>query len=249
MARGDLMATSEERVTRRLRWITVVLPAYNEENAIGTLLSRLDAAFEEEGLRGDVLVVNDGSTDGTGGIAEGLARKHTTVRVVHNDRNMGVGYSYARGAALALKHAAVFVPGDNGWPQSSLRTLFMRMSSADIVMTYPSNPEVRRSSRRIVSRLYTAALNLLFGYRLRYYNGLAIYPTAFLKTHPVTTNGFAFMAELVLRALASGLSYAEVGVPIEERVRGRSKAVRFRNIVSVIVTVSRLYWVLRVRPN
>jgi hypothetical protein len=98
-----------------------------------------------------------------------------------------------------------------------------------------------------VSALYTRLINWLFGFDLRYYNGLTIYPLSFLRRHPPTTAGFGFQAELLLHALAARLSVVEVGVPIEEEAGRRSRAITIRNIASVLRTLASTFWALRVR--
>ena len=98
----------------------------------------------------------------------------------------------------------------------------------------------------MISTAYTRALNLLFRQRMHYYNGLTIYPRSFLLSKPITTYGFGFQAEALLRAIYQGLSFLEVAIPIDERTAGRSKAVTFKNIASVLKTVARTFWRLRV---
>jgi hypothetical protein len=80
---------------------------------------------------------------------------------------------------------------------------------------------------------------------MSYYNGLTIYPVSFLRTRPVTTFGFGFQAEVLIKALAANLSYVEIGLSIGERAAGASKAISMRNIASVIATIFRLRRSLR----
>ena len=229
------------------RSLSVIVPALNEADNLEATMKAARRALVETVRDFEIIVVDDGSTDATGEIADRLATAHPEVRVMHNGRNRGFGASFARGVEMARKDAVMFVPGDNGWPYASLRELFMALGTADVVTAYTTNPEIRPLGRRVVSRLYTSALNTLFGHRLRYYNGLAIYPLNMLRTRPVTTGGFAFMAEALLNALAAGLTHVEVGVPISERAGGSSKAIRLKNVVSVAGTIAHLFWTLRIR--
>jgi hypothetical protein len=66
-------------------------------------------------------------------------------------------------------------------------------------------------------------LTVMHGLDLRYYNGLTIYPTAFLRTRPITTFGFGFAAQALLHAIYRGISYVEIGLPIQELAGGISK--------------------------
>lgn len=229
--------------------VTVLVPALNERETLGPtvdlLLRVLNATLEDF----EIIIVDDGSTDGTDDIADRCATRHSEIRVLHNPRSMGLGYAYLRGIDLASKHFFVYVPADNSYPFHALVDLFHAMGKTDIVASYTTNPEVRPLGRRLVSKWYTTVLNLLFGRRLHYYNGLTIFPTAFLRSRPITTAGFAFQSEALLRALDRGLSLVEVPVPIVERTAGGSKAVTVSNIVSVATTLARLFWELQVAPR
>jgi glycosyltransferase involved in cell wall biosynthesis len=229
------------------RSLSVVVPALNEADNLEATVDAVRRALSDTVRDFEIIVVDDGSTDATGQIADRIAAAHTDVRVLHNALNRGFGASFARGLDMAHKDAAMFVPGDNGWPYRSLRQLFAELGTADVVSAYTTNPEIRPLARRMMSRCYTALLNVLFGRRVQYYNGLAIYPLDFLRKAPFTTRGFGFMAETLLNALAAGLTHREIGVPICDRAAGDSKALRFRNVVSVASTIGRLVWVLRIR--
>jgi glycosyltransferase involved in cell wall biosynthesis len=229
-----------------LRSITVLVPALNEAANLGATVETLIRALGETTDEFEIIVVDDGSTDGTAAVADALAAAMPRVRVFHNARNCGIGYAYMLGCREARCSHFVYIPGDNTWPYDSCRQLFAQLGRADIVTSYATNPEVRPLGRRLLSPLYTACLNLIFGRRMRYYNGLNIYPVDFLRGAPVTTFGFGFQAEVLLKALAAGLSYVEIGLPIDERAAGGSKAVRIRNILSVVTTVLRLAWRLRI---
>lgn len=227
--------------------LSVLVPAFNEETGLGPTITQIRQALETTIEDFEILIVNDGSTDGTASEAERLALADPHIRVFHNARNMGLGYSYLRGTREARKDHFVYVPGDNTWPAASIAEIFRHLGKADIVTSFATNPEVRLAYRRIVSSGYTRLVNILFGYGLRYYNGLVIYPAPFLRAHPTTTHGFAFQSETLLKALDAGLCVVEVGVPIDESTARRSKAVTVRNILSVLKTLALTYWRLRVQ--
>ena len=231
------------------RSLSILVPAFNEESNLAPTLARILDALSMTVEDYEIIIVNDGSTDATGTRAEELAAGHPGVRVLHNKRNMGLGYCYAAGFRVATRSHFVYIPGDNTWPARSLVELFGNVGRADVITCYPSNPQVRTLARRWMSRAYTGLLNLLFGRSLHYYNGLTIYPASFLRGDPVTTFGFGFQAEVLLKALAAGLSYVELPLPIDRRMAGRSKALSLRNIVSVGATVARLMVDLRWRPG
>jgi NAD(P)-dependent dehydrogenase (short-subunit alcohol dehydrogenase family) len=240
------MTKSPKRVPLRARSISVLVPVLNEAENLEPTVKRLIEALTTTIEDYEILIVDDGSTDETAAVADRLAEENPNIRVFHNATNMGLGFAYARGYQEACKEFFVYIPGDNTWPYRSFVELFGNLGRADIITSFAINPGVRPTSRRIVSRAYTQALNFLFRRRMRYFNGLTIYEVDFLRRRPATTFGFGFQSEVLLKALASGASYIEVGLPIDERTAGGSKAINLRNISSVFFTVLRVYWDLQV---
>jgi NAD(P)-dependent dehydrogenase (short-subunit alcohol dehydrogenase family) len=242
------VATSEAEngILNWQRSISVLVPALNEEKNLTPTVARLIEALTVTVEDYEIVIVDDGSSDGTGEVADSLAAENSAIRALHNSRNMGLGYCFTQGYREARKNFFVYIPGDNTWPYRSFVELFGNLGRADIVTSYASNPDVRPFGRRVVSRLYTKVLNLLFGRHLQYFNGLTIYPVKFLRRDPATTFGFGFQAEVLLKALNLGLSYTEVLLPIDARTAGGSKAVTLTNIFSVLSTVVRVFTDLRI---
>ena len=227
--------------------LSVLVPAYNEEAGLAATVDHLLQALTATVEDFEIIVVDDGSVDATPKIGDELARRHPRVRCLHNERNRGLGYCYLRGIREARKSHFVYIPGDNSWPEASVKDIVGHLGKADIVTSYATNPEVRRNWRRWVSSLYTVAVNLLFLRRMTYYNGLTIYPRAFLLANPPTTYGFGFQSETLLKALADRLTYVEVGVPIDEDASTTSKAITARNVLSVVKTVARTFFAIHFR--
>lgn len=234
------------------RTISVIIPALNEEKnlpgAVQTVMDALGRDFADF----ELLIFNDGSTDRTGAVAEELAAQDSRVKVIHNPRNFGLGYNYARGAELAKMEYVTWFPGDNDAPGDGFRITLHAVGSADIVVPFLSNAHVRPWARRVVSAAYIRLLNLLFGLRLRYYNGPAVYRRHHLLRVPIQTSGFACLASTLIRLLRLGLSYVEVPFqtdPTGMRRHGVSKAFRLRNVVSVGKAIAGLFWEVRVKER
>lgn len=226
--------------------LSVLVPALNEQRDLAPTVRQLIRVVGGVCEDFEIIIVNDGSTDRTGAIAQQLVQEEHRVRLLENPSNMGLGYSYALGVREASKTHFVYVPGDNTWPESSIGEILRHLGKADVVTSYATNPEVRVGFRRLVSTAYTLALNTLFGHTMRYFNGLSVYPREFLLTRPMTTWGFGFQAETLLKALDAGLSVVEVGVPIDEAAARKSRALSLRNFLSVAKTVVTTFWTLRV---
>jgi glycosyltransferase involved in cell wall biosynthesis len=227
--------------------VTIFVPALNEfaslEDTIGDVLAATATLSDCE-----IIVVDDGSTDGTGKLADDLAVRTACVRVLHNPTNLGLAAGYRRALAEARMPYFTFVPGDREVSAQSVKDILGLVGSADVIVPYHANSHARAWHRRLLTRASTALINLLFGFRLRYYQGPCVYPTALARSLRTTTNGFFFLAEMLVRALSRGHSYVEVGLIHQERSYGHSKAVSLRNIGRALATIVRLWWSLRVRP-
>lgn len=227
--------------------VSIIVPCFNEEKNLPGAYSSIKEALASLGLIDyEILIFNDFSVDGTGKAAEEIKRKDPKVFVIHNKKNMGFGYNYTEGVRIARKKYVMMVPGDNEIPAEAIRKVLSLAGRADIVIPYTSNTEVRRFSRRVVSRLFVILMNSLFGLGLTYYNGTCLIKSELLKKVPLKTWGFAYMASILVRLLRSGASFVEVGVEIQPRETGKSKAFAPKNIVSVLKAITGLFWEVRV---
>lgn len=230
--------------------ITVIVPCLNEEaNLRGTIACVKEALASSRFSDFEIIIFNDASTDKTGPVAEDIKSKEKGIKVIHNLRNMGFGYNYTEGVRVAEKDYIIMVPGDNEIPTEAITKVLSRAGKADLIIPYTANPEVRPLSRRVISSLFVAIMNVLFGLRLRYYNGTCLIKSELLKKVPLKTWGFAYMAAILVRLVRSGASYIEVGVNIAPRLAGKTKAFRLKNIVSVFSAIADLFWDVRVKDR
>lgn len=228
--------------------ISIIVPCLNEEENLEGTIECVKEAIASSGAFSayEVLIFNDFSTDGTGRTAEEIKKREVGIRVIHNPKNMGFGYNYTEGVRLASKDYILMVPGDNEIPTEAIRKVMALAGAADVVIPYTANMHVRPLSRRVISRLFVLGMNTLFGLDLRYYNGTCLIKSGLLKKIPLKTWGFAYMAAILVRLLSSGASFVEVGVDISQRSKGRTKAFRVKNIVSVFSAIASLFWEVRV---
>ena len=228
--------------------ISIIVPCLNEEENLSGTVECIKEAMASSGAFSDyeILIFDDFSTDNTGGLAEEIKKRERGIRVIHNPKNMGFGYNYTEGVRLASKDYILMVPGDNEIPAEAIRRVMALAGTADIIVPYTANTHVRPLSRRVISRLFVAGMNALFGLDLTYYNGTCLIRSELLKKVPLKTWGFAYMAAILVRLLRSGASFTEVGVDIHQRTKGRSKAFKVKNIASVLSAIASLFWEVRV---
>ena len=227
--------------------VTIVVPAYNEVTNLQGAVKDVVWVARRALSDFEVIIVDDGSTDETGTLADQLARRYGEVRVIHHARNTGLAQAYKSGLAAARLPYFTFVPGDGEVSAESIGVLLMAVGSADIVVPYHANPSARPWHRRVLTSISTAMLNHASGHRLRYYQGCCVYSTALARSLPATSSGFFFLAEMLVHALKRGHSFVEVGLVHKERTGGKSTAVTVPNILRALTIIVGLWWTFRVK--
>ncbi len=154
---------------------------------------------------------------------------------------MGFGYNYRRGVELANFDYISMVPGDDEISAHSIKEMYGLVGTADIIIPYTLNYQIRPLARRCLSFLFTKTLNLLFNLKLNYYNGPVIHKREIIRSIALFTNSFAFQAEALIKLIRAGHSYVQVGMLLSERRHGKSKALRLKNILGVLKTIIALF--------
>tara|TARA_Y100000310_G_scaffold314578_1_gene364090 strand:+ start:64 stop:807 length:744 start_codon:yes stop_codon:yes gene_type:complete len=221
--------------------ITFIITAYNEEKNLEDTINICDAIAKDVLDDYELLIVNDGSSDSTGDIAERLLKKNPHVTVHHNKKNMGLGYSLRKGNQLAKKEYSIWIPGDNETLAKSIKRILSHAGEVDLIIPYTTNPTIRPLYRQIISGSFTGVMNLLFGLNLRYYNGLILCKAQLIKNLELTSNSVGLMAEVIINLIKTGYTYKEVPVYIRKTIE-TGHIFRVKNLAGVIKTVSKLFF-------
>jgi dolichol-phosphate mannosyltransferase len=225
--------------------ITIVIPALNEESVVEgvvrDIFTKVAASFTEY----EIILIDDGSTDKTGAIMDSLAGELPNARALHNPGNIGLGSSYQRGLAEARGTYLMMLCGDGGMPAASLPPIFAAVGSADIVLPFITNlKQIKSPVRYFTSRTYTNLLNLLFGQKIKYYNGLPVHRVDLLRQLRINSSGFGFQGEILTKLLRGGCSMTEVGVPGAEMTKN-SSAVSVKGLINIAKVLTLLVWEVR----
>ena len=210
--------------------ISFIVPLYNEENYIQKTIETIFSAANELSLDFEVVVVDDASTDNS--IARVLELDDERIYLLKNERNMGLAKTYKRGVDTANKEFVQYIPSDDVLGREDLRNILTKMESGKAILQYCKNINERTFFRRSISLFYTKYLNSISKKEINYYNGLNIYPRDFVLSFDGFDDGFAFQAELVLRALET-LEVEQVGTTCCFK-DDTSSALRPKNIFKVL---------------
>jgi glycosyltransferase involved in cell wall biosynthesis len=231
------------------RSLSVIVPAYCEAGNILDTLENVTRALAPLQLIHEILVIDDGSGDGTGALVTANLSRFPGVRLLTNERNLGFGASYRRGVEAASLGHIVMVHGDNAWGHETLREFFSHVGQADIVIGYTRRMWRERTwQRTLISKTFTSLVNIITRRRLTYYNGLQIHQASILKNLQIESRGYGFQAEVLVKALYCTRSYLEVAMDLNERKRGESQAFRLKNILDVARTLALLCTLPRSAP-
>jgi dolichol-phosphate mannosyltransferase len=212
----------------------LILPTYNEAENIERLVRAALAQLETTGLEHTILVVDDGSPDGTGRIADQLAAELGPVRVLHRNRKEGLGRAYLAGFALALETGAELVlemDSDFSHDPADLPRLIAAADAADLVLGSRYVPGGGVTSwgrlRRLVSRGGSAYARVLLGVPVRdLTGGFKCFHRRVLEAidlEHVHADGYGFQIELTYKAVRAGFKVTEVPILFRERSVGKSK--------------------------
>lgn len=227
--------------------LSVIVPALNEEGSIQHACEAILRAAQKHLPDYEILVFDDGSVDQTSEFVKKLQLDHPRISLFQNPVSRGIGYNYWAGLTKARHPYTMLVPGDNEITQESLEAIFSEIGSAEMLVVYPLNPEIRPLTRYILSKIFTTFFNFLFRTNLRYYNGPNVIQTSLARPFAFSTDGFAYMASMLVQLIKGGYTYKEVGYRLRSRKTGKSKALSLKNLISVVIDIVTLFWKVNVK--
>ncbi len=231
---------------RVLDSLSVFFPAHNEEENIEPLVRSALAVLPAFARRFEVIVVDDGSTDGTREVAERLSREHPEVRCVSHPRNRGYGAALKTGFAEAGCEWVFFTDADRQFDLSELALLVSEaVRGADAVIGYRRR---RRDPlhRSLNAAMYRLMLRVLFGLKVRDIDcAFKLLRADAVRSLPLRSEGALISAELLIRLLGRGARIREVGVTHYPRPAGRQSGASPRVVLRMFRELSGLARELR----
>lgn len=234
--------------------LSVIMPAFNEGPRLRAAYETVSRAVRRAGIDDYEILMTisispDGTHDGTPDTAAGIANRDSHVKLPYTPGFRGMGYRFREGLSAATKDYVIMVPGANHILENTLVEIFNHMGRAPLVITYTKNPEVRPLNVRLVSKSFATLCNIIFGLRLKYYNGIALYPRKLLQ-QVVVADSPAYNAGILIQLLKSGVDYIELPQelnPVSAGVPGRTFA--FGNVTASLKTLAMIFWRVQIQKK
>jgi cellulose synthase/poly-beta-1,6-N-acetylglucosamine synthase-like glycosyltransferase len=229
------------------RGISIVLPAWNEEEIIAETVMSVVDALQTMTSDFEVIVVDDGSVDRTGEIADALAQEHACVRAIHNRPNQGYGGALNAGFQAASKELLFFMDADGQFAIGDLALLItsLEQGKGDVALGYRAR---RRDPlpRLLNARAWKLLVSSLFRFHVRDIDcAFKLMPTALVRKADLQSRGAMINTELLAKFARMDVSIAQVPVGHFPRQKGKATGANVRVILRAFRELFQLYHQVR----
>jgi dolichol-phosphate mannosyltransferase len=225
---------------RMPRSLSIVMAAFDEEDALPACVDRTLAFLRAHIPDGELIIVDDGSKDGTPALIDRLAREHAEIVALHLERNSGMGAALLRGFAAARKDWVTIMPADGQIDAFELLDFFAaaEREGADLVTSLYRNRQYS-PARWALSLGLRALTTAIVGTRART-EGIYLVRRAVLERLGARSQSFLLNLEIPIRAKRGGFRVETIQMNVHERIAGASKATSAARIRQTFVELFRL---------
>ena len=239
---GFVFTTMASSAEHRPTGLSIFFPAYNDSGTIASLVIAARQAAVRLTPDFEIIVVDDGSADATGAIADELARTYPEVRVVHHGRNRGYGGALRTGFSEARKDLVFYTDGDAQYDPAEVAALWPHLTEGvDLVTGY----KITRSDplhRIVIGRIYHHTVKWLFGLSVRDVDcDFRLMRRSIFDRVQLDHNSGVICLEMMKKIEDADFRIAEVPVHHYHRAFGKSQFFNFRRLFRTALDVGKLW--------
>ena len=225
--------------------ISIIVPCFNEEQHIYSVIEEIVRYRSKNGLKIEIIIVNDCSSDGTKECVLREMKIHSDIFYLEHSVNRGIGASFKTGLKFSSGEYVLLIPGDGENSVAHALYAHSLLSNVDIVIPFIIDKKLRSIERRILSNIYTFIINAIFFTNLKYFNGSSIYRANIIKSINIKSNSFFYQTEILVKLIKLGYNFAEVPIHLNRKSNGFPKALNVNQLLKVIYdllnTINSLY--------
>ncbi len=202
--------------------LSLVLPCFNEEENIEATVRSCSEWFKKDGIDGEIIVVNDGSSDGSEKILSGLKSDMSELVVINHEANKGYGAAVKSGCDKANKDLIAFMDSDGQFDPSDFSKLLTKISKYDFVAGWREK-RADRAVRTLNAKLFNVVVRVFLGVRVKDLNcAMKVFKKSiWKKIRPTHSTGALFNAEVLFALKYYKIPFAQVPVPHYPRLHGQ----------------------------
>lgn len=229
-------------MAKQIQALSVFFPAYNEEANIETTVNAARQVLEKIAQRWEIIIINDGSKDRTGEIAEKLNRKDRRIKVITHSPNRGYGASLKSGFYNSRYDWIAFTDADGQFDFTEISKFLAHKDSADLVLGYRIKRE-DPTIRVISAFIWRMIPRVLWGLNVRDYScGFKlIKKEVFEAVQPLVGEEKVTQIEMLVKAKRGGFKFAEVGVRHYPRRFGKQTGADFKVVAKSFIDLFKLW--------
>ena len=236
-------------MARQIDQLSVFLPAYNEEDNLERTVANVIENLKQNVSLWEIVIVNDGSKDKTGKIADSLAKKDKHITVIHHHPNRGYGAAFKSGLYGCKYPWISFIDSDGQFDFKEISRFIktQQKTSADMVIGYYLGRKVH-FTRKLNSKIWQFIVYLLFGLNVRDIDcGFKLISRKVVDTIPrlESERGAFISSEFLIKAQKAGFKIVEIGVQHYPRQFGEATGAKLNVIVQSFVDLFRLWKKIR----
>ena len=220
----------------------MVLPAYNEEKNIQAVVDEARPVLEKIADRWEIIIVDDGSTDGTGAISQKLAQDDSRIKLVSHSNNQGYGSAVASGFKAAAMRWIFFTDADRQFRIAEIERLIPGLEQSKMVTGFREQ-RGDQLHRRVYGAAFTGLVNLLFGLSVKDVNcAFKIFERGVIEGGQMISRGALINAELLSIAKSKGIEPVQVPVSHFPRQAGAQTGGSLKVILKAAGELVRLFF-------
>jgi len=226
--------------------LEILIPSYNEEKNIETVVEKSLAWLKSQTEDYSVLVVEDGSNDKTKEILKNLTKKDSHLKTIYHKKNLGIGQSWYDLYKNASKNIIFTCPADQQFDPADFSIAIPYIDKADIISIYRLKKQGYNLFRLILTNTNKLLVRILFRLNIKDINWVKMYKKELLNQLNIQLKSSLLETEILAKAKKRHAKIIQLQAPYHLRIHGKARGASFKNLWLVFIDLIKLYLSVRI---